>query len=175
VLIAPSIRGSLQITMFASKKVLVFIALTVACSEAFAPSVFSAPKVSKTAVYDVHTVPRDDGSGISYSERSRPFRRDVFAYDDWVRHRSSDRFAGRLGKLTKSGIVRSLSKEIALIAGAATFICLFNALLGSGFDDLAGIHQGPLISGFPVLSLPATFFTLSSPALSLLLGEFVVF
>jgi len=124
---------------------------------------------SSTAIYDVHTVPKDDGSGISYSERSRPYRRDVFAYDDWVRHRSSERFAGRLGKLTKSGIVRSLSKEIGLIAGAAVFICVFNALLGGGYDDFSGVHHEALVEGFPVLKLPAMFFTLSSPALSLLL------
>ena len=52
---------------------------------------------STTAINDVSSVPTDDGSGLSYSERSRPYRRDVFNYDDWVRHRSSDRFAGRLG------------------------------------------------------------------------------
>jgi hypothetical protein len=157
--------------MFAAKRIVVFIILSLSCADAFTPSsIPTTTKVSKTAVFDVHTVPRDDGSGISYSERSRPYRRDVFAYDDWVKHRSSDRFTGRLGKLTKSGIVRSLSKEIALIAGAATFICIFNALLGSGYDDFTGVHHAPLVSGLPTLSLPATFFTLSSPALSLLLG-----
>jgi hypothetical protein len=55
---------------------------------------------------DVRYTPKDDGSGLDYAERSRPFRRDVFAYDDWVRHRSSGRFAGRLIKLFRSGIVR---------------------------------------------------------------------
>jgi len=124
-----------------------------------------------TRLFDVTSVPRDDGSGLSYAERSRPYRRDVFAYDDWVRHRSSERFSGRLGKLTKSGIVRALFDEIILTSSVATFICVFNALLVAGFDDFAGAHHDPLISiGLPVLSLPSQFFTLSSPALSLLLG-----
>jgi hypothetical protein len=126
---------------------------------------------STTALYDVSWVPTDDGSGISYSERSRPYRRDVFAYDDWVRHRSSERFTGRLSKLSKSGIVRALAYEVQLLAAVATFVCVFNALCVAGYDDFSGIHHDPLIGiGLPVLSLPPMFFTLSSPALSLLLG-----
>lgn len=126
-----------------------------------------------TALYDVAWVPTDDGSGVSYSERSRPYRRDVFAYDDWVKHRSTERFTGRLKKLGKSGIVRALSYEVQLLAAVATFICVFNALCVTGYDDFSNVHHDPLISiGLPVLSLPAMFFTLSSPALSLLLGTY---
>mgnify|MGYP003477040580 CR=1 FL=1 len=55
----------------------------------------------------------------------------------------------------------------------ATFICVFNALLAAGYDDFSGVHHSPLVDiGLPVLSLPSAFFTLSSPALSLLLGTF---
>jgi hypothetical protein len=129
-----------------------------------------------TVLYDVAWVPTDDGSGISYSERSRPYRRDVFAYDDWVRHRSTERFTGRLSKLGKSGIVRALSYEVQLLAAVATFICLFNALCVTGYDDFSYVHHDPLINiGLPVLSLPSMFFTLSSPALSLLLGMLLGF
>lgn len=151
--------------------------LWIVVTEAFTP-VAITPKVmtiktSDTVLYDVQTVFDDDGSGVSYSERSRPYRRDVFAYDDWVKHRSSARFTGRLAKLTQSGVVRSLSKELALITAVASFIAIFNALAGGGYDDFSGIHHDPLISIFPVLQLPATFFTLSSPALSLLLGTYI--
>lgn len=129
---------------------------------------------SPTALKDVASVPKDDGSGVSYSERSRPYRRDVFNYDDWVRHRSSSRFTGRLAKLTKSGIVRALAYEVQLLAAVSTFICVFNALAVTGFDDFSGLHHDPLVgAGLPVLSLPAMFFTLSSPALSLLLGRVI--
>jgi ion channel-forming bestrophin family protein len=126
-----------------------------------------------TTLNDVAYVPKDDGSGTSYSERSRPYRRDVFAYDDWVRHRSSDRFAGRLAKLTKSGIARALQDEVLLLVFVAGFICVFNALLATGYDDFSGVHHDPLVGniGVPILSLPSMFFTLSSPALSLLLGR----
>jgi len=140
--------------------------------EATSGTIIPTTTSTTTRLFDVTSVPRDDGSGLSYAERSRPYRRDVFAYDDWVRHRSSERFSGRLGKLTKSGIVRALFDEIILTSSVATFICVFNALLVAGFDDFAGVHHDPLISiGLPVLSLPSQFFTLSSPALSLLLGE----
>lgn len=148
-------------------------AFTARTSPAVRPAPSSAP--STTRLRDVTSVPRDDGSGLSYAERSRPYRRDVFAYDDWVRHRSSARFSGRLGKLTKSGIVRALFDEIVLTSSVAAFICAFNALLVAGFDDLGGNHYGPLLGNalhLPALSLPAQFFTLSSPALSLLLGTY---
>ena len=80
--------------------------------------------------------------------------------------------AGRLSKLGKSGIVRALSYEVQLLAAVATFICVFNALCVTGYDDFSNIHHDPLVNlGLPVLSLPAMFFTLSSPALSLLLGK----
>ena len=128
---------------------------------------------TSTTLYDVAWVPTDDGSGVSYSERSRPYRRDVFAYDDWVRHRSTERFTGRLSKLGKSGIVRALSYEVQLLAAVATFICVFNALCVTGYDDFSNVHHDPILQmALPVLSLPSMFFTLSSPALSLLLGKF---
>jgi ion channel-forming bestrophin family protein len=143
-------------------------------SEAFAPSTFHAhSSTTGTALFDVAYVPKDDGSGMSYSERSRPYRRDVFAYDDWVRHRSAERFTGRLPKLFKSGIARALAYEVQLLTAVAAFICVFNALCVAGYDDFSGIHHDPLISmGLPVLALPPMFFTLSSPALSLLLGKY---
>jgi hypothetical protein len=138
-------------------------------SAAFAPAPFRVH--SSTTLFDVASVPKDDGSGVSYSERSRPYRRDVFAYDDWVRHRSAERFTGRLPKLFKSGIARALAYEVQLLTAVAAFICVFNALCVAGYDDFSGIHYDPLINiGLPVLALPSMFFTLSSPALSLLLG-----
>lgn len=128
---------------------------------------------TNTQLYDVFAkVPRKDDSGLSYAERSRPYRRDVFAYDDWIKHRSSDRFAGRFIKFVESGIVRALIDELILVTGVATFIVFFNAMFANGFDDLAGVHHDPILAlGIPALSLPTLFFTLSSPALSLLLGK----
>lgn len=160
--------------------VLAVLACLSSRSHAFAPltkvlSVKCTAPSSSSALKDVAWVPKDDGSGTPYSERSRPYRRDVFNYDDWVRHRTSDRFAGRLAKLTRSGIARALADEVLLLAYVSSSIALFNALLVAGYDDFSGVHHDPLvyIGGLPLLSLPSMFFTLSSPALSLLLGKSV--
>jgi hypothetical protein len=90
---------------------------------------------------DVRYTPKDDGSGLDYAERSRPFRRDVFAYDDWVRHRSSDRFAGRLMKLFRSGIVRGTSElhstpKSILITADLDSILLYSIGEGDRVDDI---------------------------------------
>lgn len=116
--------------------------------------------------------PKDD-SGLSYAERSRPYRRDMYTYEDWIKHRSSERFSGRFIKFIQSGIVRALMKEVLNVTCVAIFILFFNALFVYGFDDLGGyVHYETLLNThFPALRLPFTFFALSSPALSLLLGK----
>lgn len=116
-------------------------------------------------------LPNDDGSGLSYAERSRPYRRDVFDSDEWVRVRSTTRFSKNLMSIFQSGVVRQLLNEAIFIGGAATFLCLYNALLVNGYDDFSGIHHDPFGQGFYVFKLPSIFFTLTSPALSLLLGK----
>jgi hypothetical protein len=119
----------------------------------------------------IANLPSDDGSGLSYAERSRPYRRDVFDSDEWVRVRSAARFSTNLLSIFQSGIVRQLLNEAIFISGVATFLCLYNALLVNGYDDFSGIHHDPFGQGFYEFSLPSIFFTLTSPALSLLLGK----
>jgi ion channel-forming bestrophin family protein len=120
-------------------------------------------------------LPVEDNGALSYGERSRPYRRDVFDHDEWVRVRSNTRFANNLLTIFESGVVRQLLREVILTTGVATFICAYNALLVKGYDDFAGIHHDPLVQGFYVFSLPGVFFTLTSPALSLLLGTYSPF
>ena len=109
---------------------------------------------------------------MSYAERSRMLRRDVFGYDDWVNHRSTDRFIGNLlNMLNKSGIFRILLPEILKYTFIAVFVCLYNALLVTGYDDFVGVHHEAFAS-FPVCKLPAEFFSLTTPSLALLLGKF---
>jgi hypothetical protein len=133
--------------------------------------------VGKICSYDSSTIlqikylPNDDGLALSYGERSRPFRRDVFDNDEWVRVRSTVRFSSNLLTIFESGVVRQLLREIFLTTSIASFICLYNALLVNGYDDFAGIHHDPLVQGLYVFSVPSVFFSLTSPALSLLLGK----
>jgi len=56
------------------------------------------------------------------------------------------------------------------MGGISMGLVLYNALLATGYEDLAGIHHEPLLQ-LPLLTLPSEPFTLSSSALSLLLGE----
>jgi hypothetical protein len=138
------------------------------------PTTTAAPKKESS-------VPKDNdgsssGGAMSYSERSRLYRRDVFNYDDWVRHRSSKRFIGRFKSLTESGVSwAALADQVLWLAAVATFVCAFNALLVVGYDDLHNVHHDPLfihlLGQLPLLSLPYMFFMLTSPALSLLLGK----
>jgi hypothetical protein len=115
-----------------------------------------------------------DNLSLSLAERSRIYRRDVFSYDLWVQHRSTDRFIGNLLDGLKSGITRHLFKDVFLVASIASFICLYNALCVIGFTDWDGVKHLPLVASrfLPILKMPMDFFTLSTPALALLLGTF---
>ena len=110
----------------------------------------------------------------TYGERSRPFRRDVFGYDNWVQHRSPDRFIGNLLDILKSGVFRELLPSCMWTSSVATFILLYNCLLVQGFDDFSGVHHEALLAGFgvalPVMKMPMDFFNLCTPSLALLLG-----
>lgn len=113
---------------------------------------------------------KHDDSGLSYGERSRPFRRDVFNYDLWVNHRSTDRFIGNLLDILKSSVVRQLFKDLVFISSVAAFVCVYNGLLVTGYDDFASVHHDALAQGFPIMKMSGQFFALTSPALALLLG-----
>jgi hypothetical protein len=126
-----------------------------------------------TARQMIKYLPVEDSGALSYGERSRPYRRDVFDHDEWVRVRSNTRFSNNLLSILESGVVRQLLRELILTTAIATFICVYNALLVNGYDDFSGIHHDPLVQGFYVFSIPTAFFSVTSPALSLLLGTFI--
>jgi len=101
-----------------------------------------------------------------YSERGRKDRRTVYMHDDWVWHRSSDRFVRNMLTIGSSGINQALSKELTFVTLDAVSIVLINALF-AGYQDFSGVmHPG---IGMPALMLPALPFTILMPALSLLL------
>jgi putative membrane protein len=91
-----------------------------------------------------------------YGESSRKYRRTVFTTQNWIDHRSSDRLFENLSSILRSGIVRQLFEEIGLVSTIATTIVIWNGILAPEY-------------GLPELILPARPFTLSSPALGLLL------
>jgi len=104
----------------------------------------------------------------SYIETSRQYRRTRFQHDDWLLHRSPDRFFKNLRTSVFSGIYRGIAKEVATVTGIAVFIWAWNLFLGEGYTGLDGLHHEP-IAHLPLLTLPLTPFTLASPSLGLLL------
>mmetsp|Transcript_8079 Transcript_8079/g.13619 ORF Transcript_8079/g.13619 Transcript_8079/m.13619 type:complete len:432 (-) Transcript_8079:243-1538(-) len=110
--------------------------------------------------------------GDAYAEDSRKYRRTVFMHDEWVRHRSSERFIRNMKTLGESGVGKALSTELAFITGTAIFCVLINMLL-VGYQDLSGVPQTAPLAwlGKEVgsISLPALPFSIAMPALSLLL------
>merc|ERR1719420_1622023 len=106
----------------------------------------------------------------SYSERSRAYRRSVYFHDNWIKHRSNDRYIRNFKTLFDSGVVRSLSSEILLVTGIAVAVVTINMLI-AGYDDFSNVHHAaPLPIPFVKdLSLPSLPFTIAMPALSLLL------
>jgi ion channel-forming bestrophin family protein len=114
----------------------------------------------------------DDPITTVFGEDSRRYRRTVFSHDDWVRHRSPDRFWRNVQTFFSSGVYKNIGNEVAVVTAVATFIVIWNALLG-GYTDFNGVQHEAVIQHamLPKLGLPLTPFTLSSPSLGLLLGK----
>jgi hypothetical protein len=90
---------------------------------------------------------------ISYGEESRRYRRTVYSHDDWVKHRSQDRFLRNIISMLTSGMYKNIQNQVAFVTSIATLVVLWNAMAG-GYT----------------LTLPMGPFTLSSASLGLLLG-----
>ncbi|KAL7510664.1 hypothetical protein ACHAXN_008679 [Cyclotella atomus] len=101
---------------------------------------------------------------VPYGETSRKYRRTIFRHKDWVAHRSSSsRIVDNLQSIFFSGVVRQLRPQVTAVSVVAAVILAWNYLATTS-------------TGFPtdnldlnVISLPTLPFTVSSPALGLLL------
>ena len=107
-----------------------------------------------------------------YGEGSRKYRRTVYTHNEWVKHRSSDRFVNNISTLVYSGIYKNIGREVLATSSVAVFVWAWNMLVG-GYEDFAGVIHDPLISNklASAVGLPLTIFTTLSPSLGLLLGE----
>jgi Bestrophin, RFP-TM, chloride channel len=129
---------------------------------------------TKTTLFGNTQMPAqaDDPITTVFGEESRRYRRTVFTHDDWVRHRSPDRFWRNVQTFFISGIYKNIGFEVAVVTAVATFVVIYNALIG-GYVDFDGVQHEAVIQHtmLPKLGLPLTPFTLSSPSLGLLLGK----
>lgn len=154
-------------------KLLAFLYLAIASNSGVRAFSTSAPTAQSQTSTSVPPIKSSEIKDISYGEESRKYRRTVYSHDDWVKHRSPDRFTRNLQSLTSSGVYKSLATEVLTTTGIATFIVAYNALVG-GFTDFTGIEHPALFDG-TVIGLPLTPFTLASSSLGLLLGKFSKF
>jgi predicted membrane chloride channel (bestrophin family) len=108
---------------------------------------------------------------VPYGEESRKYRRTVFTQDDWLKHRSTTRLIKNLKGTFNSGVVRSLITEVGIVTAISVLIVVWNCAFAGYVDWSNVVRSAPLAPWLPAvtLQLPALPFTLSSPALGLLL------
>ena len=111
---------------------------------------------------------RETTSGSEYKESSRQYRRSVFMHDEWVDHRSTERFLNSIKTTTESGVLRGREDEILAATAFAGFLVVYNTIAG-GYTGLGMVKHDAIIPHLPVLSLPLSFFTLTGSSLGLLL------
>jgi len=143
-------------------------------ANAFAPASPPAVKtVQSTSALEMGPPKPEIVLAETYGEGSRKYRRTVYTHNEWVKHRSSDRFIRNVASIWNSGVYKSLAKEVVATTAIASFVVAWNALTG-GYTDLDGVQHEAIINILPMLTLPLTPFTLLSPSLGLLLGELSV-
>ena len=90
-----------------------------------------------------------------YGEESRQYRRTVYTHEDWVRHRSSDRFSRNLSTFGQSSIYRSLFKEVTATTTVATLLVVWNMIFGEYQDLLSITHNGIMHDSLiPIFNIP---------------------
>ena len=157
--------------MTGMRSILVLAAVLVASATAFAPT-YSVNRFYTSINGNTKLAPSlPTIKNISYGEESRKYRRTVYTHDDWRKHRSQGRFFYYIASIFNSGIYKNIGREVAATSGIAAFIILYNAITG-GYTDFRGVKQAALVTSkwLPFLGLPMAPFTLSTPALGLLLG-----
>jgi hypothetical protein len=180
-LLAPATGGTTEISLTVAGKMTRSLYLLLAVSSLvqgfLAPTTQKSLSVSRTPLKSETTGwdsfrDMNEITDVPSGEEQRKYRRTVYSHDDWKKHRSQDRFIYYLAAIFNSGVYKNLGREVGTTTAIATFVVLYNAIVG-GFQDLEGVKQAALISSplFPILTLPLTAFTLTSPSLGLLLGK----
>ena len=154
---------------------LLSLGILLACSCAFSPQYLGRYR-SEHICLSAKVDPNENREGslaaatktlgkVPYGEQSRKYRRTVFKHDDWVNHRSSSsRVFDNLQSLFFSGVVRQLRPQVTAVSAVAVFVLMWNIGLVSNIEA-----NQDIAFDLPIIALPILPFTLSSPALGLLL------
>lgn len=82
----------------------------------------------------------------TYAEESRQYRRTVYMHDEWIKHRSSDRFFRNMMTIGQSGVTQNLGDELVVFTSIATAVVGANMLLQS-YTDLEGVKHAGALAG----------------------------
>lgn len=111
-------------------------------------------------------------TATSYGEESRKYRRTVYTHDDWVNHRSPDRFIRNIRTTVSSGIYKNVGREVTAVVSVAVAVMLWNMATIS-YTDFQGVTHEAVWKNLwaPSFTIPMQAYTLPSSFLGLLLGE----
>ena len=98
-------------------------------------------------------------------EKSRKYRRTVFAYSDWKKHRSARRYIDALRSWPRSNVLGGLIIQAIIVALATAAIVSWNVFVLSNQETYKLLGRFNL----PLFSVPSLPFSLTSPSLGLLL------
>lgn len=85
---------------------LLLAACAIGNTVAFVPNSNNVVKGPSTISHDPLGLSSFENGEIPYGEESRKYRRTVYSHEDWVKHRSPDRFIKNILSTTKSGIYK---------------------------------------------------------------------
>mmetsp|Transcript_64940 Transcript_64940/g.159907 ORF Transcript_64940/g.159907 Transcript_64940/m.159907 type:complete len:624 (+) Transcript_64940:167-2038(+) len=113
------------------------------------------------------------GRTDAWRENSRRYSRTVFEASDWLKYRRSTRLIEMVLSTFNSGVLRALWFDIAVVVTLCSALLLYNHGIEDGYllQALSGTPEPvqEAAKQLPVAKLPLSPFTISSPALGLLL------
>jgi hypothetical protein len=86
----------------------------------------SSPTISITIPLALRPPKIGKAKNIEYGERSRTYRRTVYSHEDWVRHRSPDRFVRNIASIGNSGIYKVRTCSMTSTTTTTMYVCSNN-------------------------------------------------
>lgn len=109
----------------------------------------------------------------AWRESSRKYSRTVFEAKDWLRYRRSTRLIEMVLSSLESGVLRALWFDISVVVMICSALLVYNHGIEDGYLQQALSDAPAAVQNFvkhlPVAKIPLSAFTITSPALGLLL------
>uniref|UniRef100_A0A7S2MDP3 Uncharacterized protein n=1 Tax=Helicotheca tamesis TaxID=374047 RepID=A0A7S2MDP3_9STRA len=151
-----------------AKTAITALLLALPCASGFVTPKVGVPTVNAPVSAPESNTALNIMNDVPYGEESRKYRRTVYDFDAWKKHRSQDRFWYNMKTILESGIYRGLLNEVGAVSAVAALAIVWNGL-ATGYTDFDGVTHEAVINSLPKLALPMSVFTVTSPSLGLLL------